>query len=110
MPILHHLLRYLNIPTGTQSLWILPSFFPQCMYFGCLPLDTVIVQVQQWGVVGAQRVEKQVLLNGVFLTGTGQEFSSIIQTILADVLLPTLITGNQTSALSKKLIIYYKFM
>ncbi|XP_039999087.1 uncharacterized protein LOC120798676 [Xiphias gladius] len=64
-----------------------------------VPVDTVIVQVQQWGVVGAQRVEKQVLLNGVFLTGTGQEFSSIIQTILADVLLPTLITGNQTSAL-----------
>ncbi|XP_040910662.1 uncharacterized protein LOC121192822 [Toxotes jaculatrix] len=64
-----------------------------------VPVDTVIVQVQQWGVVGAQWVEEQVLLNGVSFTGTSQEFKSIIKTISADALHPTLIRVNQTSAL-----------
>ncbi|XP_070775425.1 uncharacterized protein [Enoplosus armatus] len=64
-----------------------------------LPVDTVMVQVQQWGVVGAQRVLDQVLLNGVSLTGTSQEVHSIIQTLSADALLPSLISLNQTSVL-----------
>lgn len=67
--------------------------------------DTIIVQVQQWGEVGAQRVVQQVLLNGVPLPATSQEVNSIIQTISADTLLPRLIRDNQTSVLSKKTIV-----
>lgn len=63
------------------------------------PVDTIIVQIQQWGVVGAQRVMDQVLLNGVSLTGTRQEVDSIIQTMLADAQFPTLISVNQTSVM-----------
>ncbi|XP_073347591.1 uncharacterized protein [Pagrus major] len=63
------------------------------------PVDTIIVQVQQWGVVGSQRVVDQVLLNGVSLTGTSQEADRIIQTLSADALLPTLTSANQTSAM-----------
>lgn len=76
------------------------------MYFFCLPSDTIIVQVQQWGVVGAQQVSEQVLLNGVSLTGKSQEVDSIIQIMSADALLPTLISINQTSVLSKNIIMY----
>ncbi|XP_059200660.1 uncharacterized protein LOC131980434 [Centropristis striata] len=64
-----------------------------------VPVDTIIVQVQQWGVVGAQHVMEQVLLNGVSITGKSQEVGSIIQTMSADALLPTLISVNQTSVL-----------
>ncbi|XP_056247846.1 uncharacterized protein LOC130179110 [Seriola aureovittata] len=64
-----------------------------------VPLDTVLVQVQQWVVVGAQRIEEQVLLNGVSLTGTSQEFNSIIKTISTDGLPLTLISVNQSSVL-----------
>lgn len=75
------------------------------MYFGLLPfLDTVMVQIQQWGVVGAQRVVDQVLLNGVTLTGTSKEVDAILQTMSADTLLPADISVNQTSVLSKKII------
>lgn len=50
-----------------------------------VPVDTVIVQVQQWVVVGAQqRVLDQVLLNGVSLTGPSQEVKDIIQSMSAD--------------------------
>ncbi|XP_053294553.1 uncharacterized protein LOC128454964 [Pleuronectes platessa] len=63
------------------------------------PVDTVIVQAQQWGVVGAQRVEEQVLLNGVSLPGTSQEFNNIKETISTDALLLALISVNQTSVL-----------
>lgn len=69
-----------------------------------LPLDTIIVQVQQWGVVGAQRVEDQVLLNG--FSFTGKEVSNIIKIISADALLPTIMSMNQTAVLSKKITIY----
>ncbi len=65
-------------------------------------LDAVIVQVQQWGVVGAQRVVDQVLLNGVSLIGTTKEVDVILKTMSADALVPAVI--NQTSALSKKII------
>ncbi|XP_035525985.1 uncharacterized protein LOC118334246 [Morone saxatilis] len=61
------------------------------------PIDTIIVQVQQWGVVGAQRVVDQVLLNGVSLTGTSQEVDNIVQTMSADALPQTLISLNKTS-------------
>ncbi|KAM8727504.1 uncharacterized protein AB9X84_001198 [Acanthopagrus schlegelii] len=65
-----------------------------------LPVDTIIVQVQQWGVVGAQRVVDQVLVNGVALTGTSQEVDGIIQTLSADARLSTLSRFNQTSTLT----------
>lgn len=65
-----------------------------------LPVDTIIVQVQRWGVVGAHPVVNQVLLNGVALTGTSQEADSIIQTMSADALPPTLISVNQTSVIT----------
>lgn len=75
------------------------------MYFIFPSLDTVIVQVQQWGVVGAQQVAEQVLLNGVSLKDKSQEVDSIIQTMSFDAL-PTLINVNQTSILSKKINMY----
>ena len=90
------------------NVWIIPYF--QCLSVNvCIlysPLDTVIVQVQQWGVVGAQQVAEQVLLNGVSLKDKSQEVDSIIQTMSIDALLPTLINVNQTSILSKKIIMY----
>ncbi|XP_076601512.1 uncharacterized protein LOC143329486 isoform X2 [Chaetodon auriga] len=64
-----------------------------------VPVDTIIVQVQQLGVVGAQRVVDQVLLNGVSLAGISQEIDSIVQTMSADTLLPTHISVNQTTVL-----------
>ncbi|KAI3374942.1 hypothetical protein L3Q82_021480, partial [Scortum barcoo] len=42
---------------------------------------TVIVEVQQWGVVGGQQVMHQVLLNGAPLTDTSK-VDSILQTLL----------------------------
>ncbi|XP_037314827.2 uncharacterized protein LOC119209516 isoform X1 [Pungitius pungitius] len=60
-----------------------------------VPVDTILVQVQQRGVVGAQQVVEQVLFNGVSLPGK----SHIIQTISADSLLPTLLRFNQTSVM-----------
>lgn len=64
-----------------------------------VPVDTVIVQVQQFGVVGAQRVVDQVLLNGVSLAGRSQEIDRIVQTMSVDALLPTHISVNQTAVL-----------
>ncbi|XP_044075045.1 uncharacterized protein LOC122886655 isoform X1 [Siniperca chuatsi] len=75
-----------------------------------LPVDTIIVQVQQWGVVGTQRVVDQVLLNGVALTGTSQEVDHIIKNMSADALPPALITVNQASVLSKKIIMYCQML
>ncbi|KAM7379332.1 hypothetical protein PAMP_004895 [Pampus punctatissimus] len=63
------------------------------------PVDTTILQVQQWGVVGAQRVVEQVLLNGVSFISTSKEVSSVIQTMSDDALLPTLMSVNQTAVL-----------
>ncbi|CAK6966886.1 uncharacterized protein LOC128369646 [Scomber scombrus] len=63
------------------------------------PVDTIIVQVQQWSVVGAERVVEQVLLNGVPLTGASKEVSGIIKTMSADELLPTLMSLNQIAEL-----------
>ncbi|XP_041805486.1 uncharacterized protein LOC121615273 [Chelmon rostratus] len=82
-----------------QFLAILPLMLCDLSLSFPAPLDTIIVQVQQWGVVGAQRVVDQVLLNGVSLTGTSQEVDSIIQFMSADAPLPTRIILNQTSAL-----------
>ncbi|XP_032386574.1 uncharacterized protein si:dkeyp-13a3.10 [Etheostoma spectabile] len=70
-----------------------------------VPIDTIIVQVQQWGVVGAQQVEEQVLLNGVSLTGKNQEVDNIIQTMSADAQLPILIGINQTSVLRNHIVL-----
>lgn len=82
--------------------WILLPF-SHCLCFWLSSIDTAIVQVQQWLVVGSQRVEQQVLLNKVPLTGKSQEFQNIIKTISSDVLPPSVISVNQTSALSKKI-------
>nr|XP_040026909.1 uncharacterized protein LOC120815897 [Gasterosteus aculeatus aculeatus] len=64
-----------------------------------VPVDTILVQVQQRGVVGARQVVEQVLFNGVSLTGKSPEVDRIIQTISADPLLPTLLRFNQTSVM-----------
>ncbi|XP_074507374.1 uncharacterized protein LOC141777221 [Sebastes fasciatus] len=61
-----------------------------------VPVDTIIVQVQQRGVVGSQRVMEQVLLNGVPFTGKSQEVDRIVQDMSVS---PTLISVNQTSVL-----------
>ncbi|XP_034090319.1 uncharacterized protein LOC117558326 [Gymnodraco acuticeps] len=87
MQFLGHFLGLLVLTTCELSLC-----FP-------VPVDTVIVQVQQWGVVGAQQVAEQVLLNGVSLKDKSQEVDSIIQTMSVDSF-PTLINVNQTSILS----------
>lgn len=70
------------------------------------PVDIIIVQIQQWGVVGAHRVTEQVLLNGVSLSGTSQGVSSVIQAMSSDALLPALLRGNKTSALSNHTILH----
>ncbi|XP_068196887.1 uncharacterized protein [Antennarius striatus] len=64
-----------------------------------VPIDTVIVQVQQRAVVGSQQVMDQVLLNGVVVTDKSQYFESIIQSIPSDKHLLTLAMINQTSVL-----------
>lgn len=69
-----------------------------------VPVDTIIVQVQQWGLAGAHQVVEQVLLNGVSLMGKSQEVDSIIQTMSADAPLPTLI--NQTSVLRNHTVLH----
>ncbi|XP_069543676.1 uncharacterized protein [Brachyistius frenatus] len=70
-----------------------------------VPVDTIIVQIQQWGVAGAQQVMKQVLLNGVCLTSTNQDVTNIVQTMSADAFLPALISTSQTSALKNHVIL-----
>ncbi|XP_008283974.1 uncharacterized protein LOC103360097 [Stegastes partitus] len=70
------------------------------------PVDTVIVQFQQWGVVGDQRFTGQVLLNGVSLSGTSQGVSSLIQTMSADALLPALLSVNKTSAMGNHTVLH----
>lgn len=59
------------------------------------PVDAVVVQIQQWGVVGTQQVVDQVLLNGVVLTDMKQ-VDIIIRTISADAHLRALTSTNQT--------------
>ncbi|XP_074544991.1 uncharacterized protein LOC141804455 [Halichoeres trimaculatus] len=69
---------------------------------GFTPVDTIILQVQQWGVVGHQGVMMQVLLNGVSPAGTSQEVDRIIKSMSVSSLLPALIGANHTSALSNQ--------
>lgn len=66
-----------------------------------LSLDTVVVQVQRWGVVGSHRVDDQVLLNGFSLPDTSQEVDVILRTISTDAHLPNLTGLNQTLTLGK---------
>ncbi|XP_042283426.1 uncharacterized protein LOC121907931 isoform X2 [Thunnus maccoyii] len=70
-----------------------------CHLSGAVSTPVVIIQVQQWGVVGDQRVVEQVLLNGVPFIGTSKEVSSIIQTISLDAFLSTLTSLNQIAVL-----------
>lgn len=66
-----------------------------------VPLDTVVVQVQQWEVVGTNRVVDRVLLNGLSLPDTSQEVDVILRTISADAHLPNLTGLNQAVTLGK---------
>ncbi|MEQ2263486.1 hypothetical protein XENORESO_008328 [Xenotaenia resolanae] len=70
-----------------------------------LHVDAIIVQVQQWGVVGAQHVAEQVLLNGISLSGQSWEVNSIIKSMSTSALLPAGISNNQTSALKNHTIL-----
>ncbi|XP_028328103.1 uncharacterized protein LOC114478937 isoform X2 [Gouania willdenowi] len=69
------------------------------------PVDTLILQIQQWGVVGDQRVVDQVFLNGISFTNTSQEVGKVIQSLSADALLPALININQTLLLRNQTIL-----
>lgn len=88
-----HLLAFLLL-----SLCHLSRAFPA-------PVDTIIVQIQRWGVVGGQWSTEQVLLNGVSLTTTRQEVDSIVQNMSVDTPLPVLISVNQTSGLTNHTIL-----
>ncbi|KAF7653013.1 hypothetical protein LDENG_00088200 [Lucifuga dentata] len=68
-----------------------------------VPVDTIIVQVQQQRVVGGLRVVEQVLLNGFPLTSMSPEFSSIIQSILADAVLNNV---NQTAVMKNHTVLH----
>lgn len=68
--------------------------------------DTVVVQVQQWGVVGTQQVVDQVILNGVVLTDT-KEVDIIIRTISTDTHLLALTGANQTVTPGKNNSIFF---
>lgn len=66
-----------------------------------VPVDTVVVQVQQWLVLGARpQVLHRVLLNGVPFTGTSQEVKDIIQRMSADSH-PLILMGISHAAASK---------
>lgn len=89
------------LPLSSGAFW----FVQEIMFYLILrPLsssDTVVVQVQQWGLVGTQQVVDQVLLNGVVLTDTKQ-VDIIIRTISADAHLLALTGANQTVTPGKK--------
>lgn len=66
-----------------------------------LSLDTIVVQVQQWEVVGTHLVVGQVLLNGSSFPDTSQEVDVILRTISADARLPNLTGLKQAVTLGK---------
>lgn len=70
------------------------------------PVETVMVQIQQRGVIGAQRFTERVLVNGVPLSDFSQGVSSVIQTMSSDAVLPALLSSNNTSALSNHTILH----
>ncbi|TWW73291.1 hypothetical protein D4764_15G0006850 [Takifugu flavidus] len=64
------------------------------------PGDTiVIVQLQTWGVIGAQQLKGHVLLNGVSLPPTNQEVDGIIKSMSVDEHLLNVNGVNLTSVL-----------
>ncbi|TWW73293.1 Cell division cycle protein 20 -like protein p55CDC [Takifugu flavidus] len=63
--------------------------------------DTAIVQMQTWGVVGAQQLKGHVLLNGVSLPPTNQEVAGIIKSMSVDEHLLNVIGINLALVLSK---------
>lgn len=73
------------------------------------PVEAVMVQVQQWGVVGSSRVREQVLLNGVTLKGSSGEVDRIIKTISLSSALPnvshTSVLRNYTLLRSRECIL-----
>lgn len=66
-----------------------------------LSLDTVVVQVQQWEVVGSHRVVDQVLLNGFSLSNKSHEVDVILRAISVDAHLPNLTGLKQAVTLGK---------
>ncbi|XP_061587105.1 uncharacterized protein LOC133451957 [Cololabis saira] len=62
------------------------------------PVDAIVLQIQRWGVVGAQQSGERVLLNGVLLTRS-DEIDNIIKTVSTAALIPANINLNQISAL-----------
>lgn len=83
------------------ALWFVLASVLNLICHPLCPSDTVVVQVQQWGVVGTGQVVDQVILNGVVLTDT-KEVDIIIRTISADAHLLALTGANQTIAPGKK--------
>uniref|UniRef100_A0A087XUQ8 Uncharacterized protein n=1 Tax=Poecilia formosa TaxID=48698 RepID=A0A087XUQ8_POEFO len=73
--------------------------FDSMLKFVCVLSDAIIVQIQQSGVVGAQHVAEQVLLNGISLSSPSWEVQSIIKIMSASDLLPDGICNNHTSVL-----------
>ncbi|XP_049603205.1 uncharacterized protein [Syngnathus scovelli] len=48
------------------------------------PVDTAVVQLQQWMATGARPVSQRVLLNGIPYTGATRQVDGIIQRMLTD--------------------------
>ncbi|KAM9790186.1 uncharacterized protein LOC133165447 isoform X2 [Syngnathus typhle] len=48
------------------------------------PVDTAVVQLQQWVATGARPVSQRVLLNGIPYTGATRQVDGIIQRMLTD--------------------------
>ncbi|KAM4556447.1 uncharacterized protein V3H82_016392 [Fundulus diaphanus] len=70
-----------------------------------LHVDGIIVQIQRWGVVGAQHSAEQVLLNGNSLSSPSWEVNRIIESISTIALLPAGFSNNQTPALKNHTIL-----
>eukprot|EP00066_Takifugu_rubripes_P030173 XP_011619439.1 PREDICTED: uncharacterized protein LOC105419523 [Takifugu rubripes] len=64
-----------------------------------VPVDTAIVQMQTWGVIGAEELKGHILLNGVSLPPTNQEVDGIIKSMSVDEHLPNVVGVNLTSVL-----------
>lgn len=61
----------------------------------------MVVQVQSWGVVGAQQLKTSVLLNGASLTGANKGVDAIIKNMSVHEHIPSVVAVNLTSELSK---------
>ncbi|XP_077414893.1 uncharacterized protein LOC144044387 isoform X2 [Vanacampus margaritifer] len=69
-----------------------------------VPVDTAVVQLQQWVPLGTRHISERVLLNGVPYSGATQEVNSIIQRMSADSI-PLRLLANQTAVSSNHTIL-----